>query len=429
MNNNYTLYLLLGSNLGNSLQTLSYARREITHRIGPIEKASHIYNSPAWGFSSDNIFYNQALKVHTNLAPFATMQEILKIEEDLGRTRKACSKEAQYTSRIIDIDILFFENFIIRSTILSVPHPRLAERAFVLVPMNEIAPELVHPDLNQSINELTNKCIGKKDISLCLEGGDFQEGSGIWTLKFDKSEHTGTGSEYTGTGSDFLSLENDRNSKEEKPLTKSKIFSTSLRFLAIEGNIGSGKTSLSTQISNDYGAKLVVEAFENNAFLSKFYTDPERYSFPLELGFLAERYRQAREEFVQDLFAPFLISDFLISKSLIFAKRTLQNDEFKLFSKLFNIILTSTPKPDLYVYLHSDTKRLKSNILKRGRSYELNIEESYLAQIEEGYMEYIKTLNPEQVLLIDCNHLDFVNREEDYQYILEKIEEKASKLA
>jgi len=144
-----------------------------------------------------------------------------------------------------------------------------------------------------------------------------------------------------------------------------------MRYLVIEGNIGAGKTTLTKMIAEEYNARVVLEQFADNPFLPKFYDDPQRYSFPLELSFLAERYRQLNNELrAVSLFQPLVVADYFFMKSLIFAQNTLAQDEFNLYRQIFEIIYSSIPKPDLYVYLHLPVPRLIQNIKKRGREYE-----------------------------------------------------------
>jgi deoxyguanosine kinase len=193
-------------------------------------------------------------------------------------------------------------------------------------------------------------------------------------------------------------------------------------YIAIEGNIGAGKTSLASKIAEEFNARLILEEFEENSFLPKFYSEPERYAFPLELSFLADRWSQLKESLShRDLFHPFTISDYLVTKSLIFARKTLQEDEFRLYSKLFEIIHQTIPKPDLLVYLYSDINRLQQNIKERGRDYERNITDDYLSSIQDSYFEYIKQQENLRIIIIDTNQLDFVNSEADYTIIKEKI--------
>ncbi len=193
-------------------------------------------------------------------------------------------------------------------------------------------------------------------------------------------------------------------------------------YIAIEGNIGAGKTTLATRMSQQFNSRLILEQFEDNSFLPKFYEDPSRYAFPLELSFLADRFQQLKSKLaLQDMFHPNTIADYFILKSLIFAKKTLSSEEFTLYSRLFSIIENALPKPDLLVYLYLDISRLQSNIRMRGRVYEQKIEDDYLRKIQEGYLDYIKQQQGLRVLLIDTNKLDFVAHQEDYDQLIDII--------
>ncbi|MCD6598284.1 MAG: deoxynucleoside kinase [Bacteroidales bacterium] len=194
------------------------------------------------------------------------------------------------------------------------------------------------------------------------------------------------------------------------------------KYIVIEGSIGVGKTSLATKIAKDYNAKLVLEQFAENPFLPKFYKDPDRFSFPLELSFLADRYQQLKKEMINpDLFYSFIIADYYFMKSLIFAGRTLEDDEYNLYRQLFLIIYESIPRPDLYVYLQVDTNKLLENIKKRGRDYEQNITADYLNRIQKGYFEFFSQNPNLRFLIIDVNELDFVSNQNDYQRLLDTI--------
>jgi len=198
-------------------------------------------------------------------------------------------------------------------------------------------------------------------------------------------------------------------------------------FIAIEGTIGAGKTSLATKIAEEYNGKLILEQFADNPFLPKFYKDGEKYAFPLELSFLAERYQQLSAQLSsQDLFKNFTISDYLFNKSLIFAQKTLPADLFGLYSRLFSIINASIPTPDLLVYLYLKVDRLKANIKMRGRSYEQSIAEEYLESIQQGYFEFLKQQQNMRILILDTNNIDFVKNPEDYQKIMHHINQEYS---
>ncbi|HPE33168.1 MAG TPA: deoxynucleoside kinase [Bacteroidales bacterium] len=196
-------------------------------------------------------------------------------------------------------------------------------------------------------------------------------------------------------------------------------------FISIEGNIGAGKTTLATRIANDYNAKLILEQFEDNSFLPKFYLDHEKYAFPLELSFLAERFEQLKKELThRDLFTDFTISDYFIHKSFIFARKNLPDDTFSLYKKLFEIISETLPKPDLLVYLYLDIKHSLRNIQSRGRSYEQNIEAEYLEKIQHSYLDFLKKQTSMRILILDTNNMDFVHNEEDYKLIIKLLSRK-----
>jgi len=195
-----------------------------------------------------------------------------------------------------------------------------------------------------------------------------------------------------------------------------------LNYIVIEGNIGAGKTSLAKRISKDFNGKLILERFADNPFLPKFYKDPERYSFPLELSFLADRYNQLKKELSDlDLFKSFTIADYYFMKSLIFSKSTLSDDEYNLYRQIFEIIYGTLPKPDLFVYLHVEPDNLLMNIKKRGRDYEQNITKKYLESIQRGYFEFFKQYTDLTFLIIDTNNIDFIRSQDDYREVVQTV--------
>lgn len=189
-------------------------------------------------------------------------------------------------------------------------------------------------------------------------------------------------------------------------------------YIVIEGNIGAGKTSLASLLAEETGSRLVLEAFSDNPFLVKFYENPSRYAFQLELSFLSERYHQIKTELGHpDLFGQSVISDYFIAKSFIFSKYNLKDDEMKLFERLFSIINLQAPKPDLYVYLHLPVEKLLKNIKLRGRSYEKHIQFDYLKEVQDGYFGFFKSQQEMKILVLDTSHLDFVNKKSDLQQL------------
>lgn len=193
-------------------------------------------------------------------------------------------------------------------------------------------------------------------------------------------------------------------------------------FITIEGNIGAGKTTLANLLSKHYNARLILEEFADNPFLPKFYESPQQYAFPLELFFLAERYKQLKEMIQQkDLFQSVTISDYLFSKSLLFAKVTLPEDEFRLYQRLFEIIHQQLVQPDILIYLHSPISRLQVNIKKRARPYEQKIPDEYLFSIQETYTHYIKQHNI-KTIFVDAANADFLGNEKHLQTIINALD-------
>ena len=373
MNDIHQVYIALGSNKGDRLKYLQEAIDLIFAEVGKISSIAKVYNTPAVGFEGDD-FLNTCISIETNYTPEALLDKLQTIEQSLGREP---SKGSTYQARTIDLDILFYDDEVIANSSLNIPHPELHKRQFVLQPLKHIAPKLVHPVLEMSIEDLQIKCADKGDI----------EDIKIWL----------------------------------KNPTKKFSFSN-YNYIAIEGNIGAGKTSLAHKISHDYNAKLILERFADNPFLPKFYEEPQRYAFTLEMSFLADRYQQISDDLSQlDLFKDFLVSDYDIYKSLIFSKITLPEDEFKLYRKLFYLMYKDIAKPDLYVYLYQNTERLQENIKKRGRVYEQNIDSEYLEKINSGYLEFLKNQSELNVKIIDISDKDFVKHRADYLWLLNEI--------
>jgi 2-amino-4-hydroxy-6-hydroxymethyldihydropteridine diphosphokinase len=366
-----TTYLSLGSNLGNKLNNLQQAINLIAEEIGTIAKISSVYKTASWGFKSDD-FYNICAQVSTSLNPKDLLNAIHKIELSLGRKR---TSNKEYKARTIDIDVLLFDNEIIFSKALIVPHKDMLNRKFVLVPLVEIASNFIHP-------------IEKKRLQNCLANCT------------DKSNIENT----------YLKL--------KRPICLTEKFN----YIAIEGNIGAGKTTLTNMIAKDYNAKIILERFADNPFLPKYYADMERYAFPLEMSFLADRYQQLSDDLAQfDLFKNFIISDYYIFKSLIFAQVSLSKEEYALYRRMFDIMYKEISKPDLYIYLYQETPRLIENIKQRGRDYEQNIAPEYLDKIHKGYASFIKTEENLKTLIIDVSNKDFLNNPKDYKEVIELI--------
>ncbi|MFT6743271.1 MAG: deoxyguanosine kinase, partial [Paraglaciecola sp.] len=299
MKSQHQVILSIGSNQGNRLENVKHCIKLIHQEIGTVIKVSKIYKTPSWGFESD-AFYNCALVIHTFSSAHKILNQVLKIEKKLGRIR---NEKKGYQSRIIDVDLIAFDTEIIETEKLQIPHPLMQDRKFVLLPIQDLNLDWEHPILKKSILTLLQVC---PDDSNCVV-----------------AHHL------------------------ESPLDS--ISFAQFSYVAFEGNIGAGKTTLATKISEDFNAKAVLERFADNPFLPKFYEDQNRYAFPLEMSFLADRYQQLSDDLAQfDLFKDFLVADYHIFKSLIFAKITLAEDEYRLYRNLFDIVYREMPKPDLY---------------------------------------------------------------------------------
>lgn len=372
MKTQYQVILSLGSNQGNRLKNIENGMQLIHQKIGTIIKVSKLYETASWGFESD-AFYNCVILIHTFKEANEILSQVLAIEKQLGRVRL----ESQvYQSRSIDIDLITFDVCIIDTENLKIPHPLMQNRNFVLLPMLDLGIDWSHPILNKNIAELATI---SEDMSSC---------NVIQQL--------------------------------DCPIDKTPL--KQYKYIAIEGNIGVGKTTLTNKIAQDFDAKIVLERFADNVFLPKFYQEQKRYAFPLEVSFLVDRQKQLQFDFEDiDFVNDFIVADYDFYKSLIFARITLESEEFKLYESIFDMIYKEITKPDLYIYLYQNSERLLANIKKRGRAYEQNIKSDYLEKINFGYMEHIKSKLENNVIFIDVSDRDFVKNQEDYLYILDEI--------
>jgi len=370
----HVVHIALGSNLGDRLHFLQSAINALHTKVGQVSAISSVYETPAFGFDGPN-FLNVCCTLQTTLSPRALLEKLKNVEIELGRSKKSIDG---YASRVIDLDILFYENLKLDVLDLVIPHPRLRERRFVLQPLCEIADDFIDPITGQTVLELLESC--RDEIQI---------------------EATKAALEMPSLCYQFPQLD----------------------YLAIEGNIGSGKTSLAHLISSEFNGQLILERFADNPFLPKFYKDPERYAFTLEMSFLADRYQQITEDLGQlSLFKEFLVSDYYVFKSLIFSEITLSQEEFRLYRTLFYQMFKDLQRPNLYVYLFQNSLKLKQNIRKRGRAYEQEISIDYLDKIQKGYLKFLKNQTDLKVLILDISDKDFVKNREDFIWILSEID-------
>lgn len=193
--------------------------------------------------------------------------------------------------------------------------------------------------------------------------------------------------------------------------------------ITVEGNIGSGKTSLAKKLAEDFNAKLILETFADNPFLQKFFEKQKDYALGMEMFFMAERYEQIRDELSdREIFNQPVVIDYLFEKSLLYSKVNLNETEYALYQKIFNILNPKLPKTDLIIYLHSHTDRLVENIMKRGREFEKTVRKEYLLQIQEMYFEYFKQHSELKILILEASDADFIKYEAHYEQIKQLLE-------
>ena len=368
------VYLSLGSNLGDKINNLQTTLNLIDSKVGDVLLISSVYQTKAEGFVGED-FLNCCVSLRTSMEPKILIKELINIESQNGRLR---SNRNIYESRSIDIDILFYEDKIINKHNLTIPHPRMNERNFVIKPLLDIAKSKIHPVLNRTISEI--------DLDL----GDTE------IIKIN----------------DDLVL---------PVIEKLK----SIKNIVIEGNIGVGKTCLSEKLSKDLNKELILEGYMDNPFLEKYYENPDRYALNVELTFLTDRCRQLSDFNNQiSLFSSGLVSDYDIFKSLVFAGISLKEIEYNLFRKIFTYMTKDLFKSNLIIYLLQSTEQLLENIKKRGRGFEKKIDKKYLDKINQGYLNYLKNNSDLNIIYVDVSDLDFVESKTDYFELLYRVKKK-----
>ena len=371
------IYIALGSNMGDRLANLQQAVNRIDNEIGQVSRCSSVYEVPAVGFSGP-IFLNACLVAESDKTPRAILKALQTIENKMGRKQVA---GGLYHNRPIDLDLIMVDDELVYSDELTVPHPRLQDRLFVLQPLCEIAPQKNVPNQNQTVSQLAKICNDTTKIS------PFREGIQRPAIHFLKQFNR----------------------------------------ICVEGTIGCGKTSFAKRIAEDLQAKLFLERFAENPFLPKFYDDADRYAFPLEMSFLADRFTQQRELSEQlNLFGQGIVSDYEVHKSLIFTQFTLTSEEFALYRTIFYNMMPDVQKPDLYILLKQTTPRLLANIKKRGRSYERTIDSEYLDKVRQGYQNFKRSHPDWNIVEIDLSELDFVSNDSDYHEVINQLKSALS---
>ena len=190
------------------------------------------------------------------------------------------------------------------------------------------------------------------------------------------------------------------------------------RFIAVEGPIGVGKTSLTKRLAETFNYELLLENAEENPFLDRFYQNPKQHALATQLFFLFQRAQQIEESRQSDLFEPVRVSDFLIDKDMLFAELNLEKDEYNLYHKVYQHLVIDAPKPDLVIYLQAPTEVLLQRIQKRGIPSEQMIESEYLNQLNRAYTEFFHYYSDSKLLIVNSAEIDFVANDEDYDQLV-----------
>ena len=366
------LYLLLGSNVGHREGWLADACADIEKAVGSIRQASAVYETAAWGKEDQAPFLNQALGIEvfptliSNLAveeaAHAILSQTAAIETAAGRERRHL-----WEPRTLDIDLLLWGDVVLNHSDLTLPHPALPKRRFALQPLAEIAADVVHPTLQKSISHLLDECTDVLPVNALLSSS---------------------------------------------PLLLPS-------FIAIEGVIGAGKTTLAHRLASHYGTRPLLEAFTENTFLSRFYADPQRYALPVELHFLTDRHRQLHAAGTMLRTRP-LIADYTFAKCLLFAGVTLPEEEAALYARLYAMAEESLPKPDVLIYLHAGVERLQESIRQRGRDYEQGISDQYLQRLAKAYEAWLPRAGC-PVEWVDTASVDYLGDEAAMEALLRMV--------
>ena len=362
-------YISLGSNEGQRLKNLQEAVLQIQKQVGVLSDLSSLYETPSWGFEGPD-FLNACIGVQTDFLPVELLQKLLKIERQMGRLR---TTDSGYSSRNIDLDLLFYEDQVIENDDLILPHPRLELRNFILHPMCEIAPDFVHPRLGKDMTHLLSAC---KDTS-----HPTQLPLSRWSLD--------------------LFFED--------------------QLLVFEGNIGVGKTSLAQKIAQDFQVPSLLENFSKNPYLEKFYDQPDRFAFSLENYFLEDRFRQFDDFIKASATQKMTVADHSFFKSLVFAKINLSTIHFQEFQANYERLSAQLVFKQKVIFLHQPIEKLIKQIKSRGRTYEQKITRDYLEKIEEGYQNFLREQRSMPYHRIDLTDLDFIHDERAYQMVLQRI--------
>lgn len=348
--------------MGNRLQYLQNAVGILAYRLGKVQRCSPVYETPSWGFKGEP-FYNVCVAIDSTHSPTKTLTIILEIEQFLGRERK--ENQEEYLPRPIDIDLLLYKQEVIHHTSLTVPHPRMQDRNFVLQPLADIAPDVIHPVLQQDCSTLLKNCTDASSLK--------------------PTEH-----------------------KLQCP--------TPYDYIAIEGLIGAGKTAFARLLCEGLGGSLLLETFEDNPYLADFYRDPDAYALDVEKHFLKQRKSQQETFFSSDPKKP-VVADYTLEKSLLFAQMNLSKKEANLYALAHGEANALLPEPSLVLYLEVSVDRAEANVRLRARNIEQELKKDYLYTLDKAYANWKQNTSLNLYTLLATDK-DFVRYKEDFLTLL-----------
>ena len=356
------VYLSLGSNLGDRFAFLQIAVGMIAYRLGNVPHCSPVYETPAWGFESTP-FLNACIAIETDHSPMEVLSIVLDIERFLGRHRP--SDQDGYQARTIDIDLLFHDQKVIDNKTLQLPHPRMAQRRFILAPLVDLAPDFLHPIEQQNCATLLKECPDPAVIH---------------------------------------------------PHKKTLFPTNPQKYLAVEGLIGAGKTAFAQALATAINGRLLLENFVKNPYLADFYKSPEKFALQVETFFLEDRQRQQQHFFAREEKHP-VVADYTLEKSLLFAQMNLQEKQLQDYTQRHQEITKRLPVPEGVVYLDVSVERAGNNIKHRGRKMEEELSTDYLWQLDKAYTEW-QNATTLPLLVLSTNDMDFVHNKSDLYRLL-----------
>ncbi|MEL6615148.1 MAG: 2-amino-4-hydroxy-6-hydroxymethyldihydropteridine diphosphokinase [Bacteroidota bacterium] len=393
------IYLGLGSNVGDRIAALQGALDALAASGVAVEAVSPVYETEAHvkpGADPQRDHLNAVARVATPLAPEALLDVLHRIEREAGRDPDA----EPWSPRPLDLDVLLWGDRVFCSARLVVPHPRLHERRFVLAPLADLACDLVVPGTERTVGEWLAATADSAHVERAPEALALPASGVADTPPSPAPSHP---------------------SAPSAPAPMSLALPDHLRYVAVEGVIGAGKSTLARMLAEKTDARLVLESFEDNPFLERFYADSERWAFQTQLTFLASRFRQQKVLAERDLFQTSVVSDYTFDKDRIFARVTLGGDEHRLYESLFSLMEPTIPAPDLVVYLRSSVDRLMHNVALRGRSYEAQMDPAYLAELTEAYDRYFFHYTRSPLLVVNSTQIDFVKEPSHFQELVRAI--------